>query len=127
VDADPCGRIGRAIQESGTPLLDNRVLEVRGHNVRLHVGGVDDVWMGRPNLDAVLARLPDAGNSAAILLAHEPDFAEVPSRTGRFDLQLSGHSHGGQVRLPFVGAPKLPPRVRFLCRPEITAFSLYPR
>jgi len=72
VDADPCGRIGRAIQESGTPLLDNRVLEVRGHNVRLHVGGVDDVWMGRPNLDAVLARLPDAGNSAAILLAHEP-------------------------------------------------------
>jgi uncharacterized protein len=147
--------IERAIQESGTPCLDNRVLEVERRSGRLHICGVDDVWMGRPDLGSVLARLPDAGNSAAILLVHEPDFADIASRTGRFDLQLSGHSHGGQVRLPIVGAPRLPPyarrypmglyrvggmplytnrgigmlppRVRFLCRPEITAFTLYPR
>jgi predicted MPP superfamily phosphohydrolase len=41
-------------------------------------------------------------------LAHEPDFADTSAATGRFDLQLSGHTHGGQVVLPFIGPPILP-------------------
>jgi predicted MPP superfamily phosphohydrolase len=97
-----------------------------------------------------LERLPEEG--AAILLAHEPDFADLSARTGRFDLQLSGHSHGGQVKLPLFGIPYLPrfarkyPRgryqvgkmilytnrglgmvhlpFRFNSRPEITLFTL---
>lgn len=118
----------------------------------LHVCGVDDVWEGNPRLDHVLSRLP--GSGPAILLVHEPDFADTVSMSGRFDLQLSGHSHGGQVRFPLVGAPALPryarkypvgayriggmplytnrglgmlpPRFRFLCRPEIAVFDLNP-
>lgn len=146
----------QAIERSSTKSLDNRVLTIERENAALHFGGVDDIWMGRPDLAAVLAQLPhNATNSASILLAHEPDFADTVSQTGRFDLQLSGHSHGGQVRLPVIGAPRLPPyarkypmglyrigemllytnrgigmlppRVRILCRPEITAFTLYPR
>lgn len=58
------------------------------------------------DLNQVLARLPSRG--AAILLAHEPDFAMTSSACGRFDLQLSGHSHGGQIRLPGIGPLILP-------------------
>jgi predicted MPP superfamily phosphohydrolase len=45
------------------------------------------------------------------LLAHEPDYADVAARY-RVDLQLSGHSHGGQVNLPMLGPPYLPPLAR---------------
>ena len=113
----------------------------------LHLAGVDDVRAGAARLDDVLARLPPTG--CAILLAHEPDFADTAAASGRFDLQLSGHSHGGQIVLPFIGAPILPrmgrkyptgcytvrnmalytnrglgviPRVN--CRPEISVFTL---
>ncbi len=113
--------------------------------------GVDDVMARKARLDQVLAALPTAGT--AILLAHEPDFADSSAATGRFDLQLSGHSHGGQVVLPFHGPLYLPPfaerypsgryqvgrmvqyttrgvgteklRVRFRCRPEITVLTLH--
>ncbi len=97
----------------------------------------------------MLKKLPE--KRAAILLAHEPDFADVSAATGRFDLQLSGHSHGGQVRVPLIKSLALPPfshrytsglykvdgmplytnrglgahpRFRFLCRPEITILTL---
>jgi len=72
----------------------------------LHVAGVDDVWERQDRLDLVLKATPEAG--AAILLAHEPDFADVSAATRRFDLQISGHSHGGQVIIPLRGPPLLP-------------------
>jgi len=67
---------------------------------------VDDIWEGRVQLKALQTQVPHDG--AAILLAHEPDFADKSSVTGRFDLQVSGHSHGGQVVVPFYGPPVLP-------------------
>jgi uncharacterized protein len=142
--------VSAAIREGGATTLRNEVRTLERAGSPLHVCGVDDVWEGRPHLEHVLARLPGAG--AAILLVHAPDFADTSSATGRFDLQLSGHSHGGQIRLPLVGAPvlpryarkypigpyqvrdmllytnrglgMLPPRFRFLCRPEITVLDL---
>ena len=118
----------------------------------LHVAGLDDVWEDKHRLDRVLDILPGEGGS--ILLAHEPDIADEVAATGRFDLQISGHSHGGQVVIPLVGPPRLPPYgqkyplghyrigpegmhlyttrgigmirpyVRFNCRPEITVYTL---
>lgn len=82
----------------------HRTLE-RGSAV-LQIAGVDDVWTGQARLERLLGDLPTSG--AAILLAHEPDFADVSAATGRFDLQLSGHSHGGQVALPGIGPLVLP-------------------
>ncbi len=121
-------------------------------NARLHVAGVDDYMVGAARPDLVLERLPAEG--AAVLLAHEPDFADVSAATGRFDMQISGHSHGGQVRLPVLDPPYLPPHarryplglyrvagmlqytnrgvgmlgphIRLNCRPEITAFTFEP-
>jgi hypothetical protein len=54
------------------------------------------------DLCAALAGVPPGVHK--VLLAHEPDYADVVTADGRVSLQLSDHSHGGQVRLPFVGA-----------------------
>lgn len=86
--------------------LTNAVYTLRRKGGDLHLCGVDDVRHGDVRLDDVLAHLGE--NSAAILLAHEPDFADTSAATGKFDLQVSGHTHGGQVVLPFYGPPILP-------------------
>jgi len=144
------GLVRRCIREAGVTELVNEVRTLRRADAELHVAGIDSVMEGRSRLDVVLRRLPEGG--AAILLAHEPDFADVAAATRRFDLQLSGHSHGGQVRVPLLTRLVLPPfsqryprglhevgemtlytnrglgtvdaRLRFLCRPEITAITL---
>ena len=94
------------LKASGTIELTNSVFTLARGNEYLHLCGVDDVWEGNVRLDKVLHELKD--DSPAILLAHEPDFADVSSVSGRFDLQVSGHSHGGQVVLPLLGPPILP-------------------
>ena len=81
--------------------LRNDVVTLRRGQAVLHLAGVDDVMVHQDDLDQVLARLPAEG--PAVLLAHEPDFADEAARTGRFGLQLSGHSHGGQIVLPRFG------------------------
>ena len=56
--------------------------------------------------------LRDAPDTIArVLLSHNPDFAEDPALARhRIDLMISGHTHGGQVRLPFLGSPLIPSR-----------------
>jgi len=100
------GRIRQVLSDSGITDLTNTAFTLERGEECLHLCGVDDLWEGDPRLDQVIAKLAD--DSAAILLAHEPDFADASAATGRFDLQLSGHTHGGQVVLPFVGPPILP-------------------
>jgi uncharacterized protein len=94
------------VSSSGITELTNTVFTLQRENESLHLCGVDDIWEGNARLDDVIAQLNDDGS--AILLAHEPDFADTSAATGRFDLQLSGHTHGGQVVLPFIGPPILP-------------------
>jgi predicted MPP superfamily phosphohydrolase len=83
--------------------LSNDVFTIRKGRADLHIAGVDSVMENRDRLDLVMKKLPPDG--PAILLAHEPDFADISSKTGRFDLQLSGHSHGGQLVIPGIGTP----------------------
>ncbi len=81
--------------------LCNDVYTVKKGQGQLNIAGVGDVMTEKDRLDLVLKKLPDSG--PAMLLVHEPDFADTSAPTGRFFLQLSGHSHGGQVVLPGIG------------------------
>jgi predicted MPP superfamily phosphohydrolase len=98
--------VRRMLDSCGVTDLTNTVFTLKRGEDHLHLCGVDDVWEGEVHLEDVIAQLRD--DSAAILMAHEPDFADTSAMTGRFDLQLSGHTHGGQVVLPLVGPPVLP-------------------
>ena len=86
--------------------LTNAVFTLKREDQKLHICGVDDVRHGDVRLNDVLDQLEDG--SPSILLVHEPDYADVSAATGKFDLQVSGHSHGGQIVVPFYGPPRLP-------------------
>jgi predicted MPP superfamily phosphohydrolase len=86
--------------------LTNTVFTLTREKESLHLCGVDDIWKGDVRLDHVISKLKD--DSIAILMAHEPDFADTSAATGKFDLQISGHTHGGQVNLPLLGPPVRP-------------------
>ncbi len=147
---DPDG-VEDALGKLGIEVLRNRSvrLEVGGHPIWLI--GLDDMWNHLSDLETASAGIPP--EQMRILLAHEPDFAaQLPPE--QVDLQLSGHSHGGQIRIPLKGAVLLPPlgsrypaglqwagttavytnrglgtvapHARFFCRPEITLLHLEP-
>jgi len=87
-------------------LLENQGVMLMRQEQGLYVAGVEDGLMGQPNIgQALSAHRPGA---PVILLAHEPDLADDFAVEPRLRLQLSGHSHGGQVRIPWMGAPVLP-------------------
>jgi predicted MPP superfamily phosphohydrolase len=87
--------------------LTNRATCLTLAHQNLWIAGVDDLLWGRPNLKKSLRGIPD--NEAVVLLSHNPDLAEVyPDE--RVDLILSGHTHGGQIYVPGLGAPWLPSR-----------------
>lgn len=94
------------LRQAGLPVLVNDGVALGVGSDLLYLAGLDDGWSGQLDLTAALAKLPK--DVPAILLAHEPDLADNFALDGRISLQLSGHSHGGQVRLPGIGAPILP-------------------
>jgi uncharacterized protein len=138
------------LEEVGVTVLHNEVKTIDRQGTQLNIAGVGDVYAEQDDLTKVLSALPEQG--AAIMLAHEPDYADETAPTKRFDLQLSGHSHGGQVHIPFMKRV-LPPlgeiypagqyqvgemiqytsrgigvtglRVRLNCRPEVTILRLH--
>ncbi|MBN1427121.1 MAG: metallophosphoesterase [Anaerolineae bacterium] len=139
-----------ALTNAGIPELRNAGQPVIRGEQAIWLTGVDDIWERQHDLSSALADVPT--DAVAILLAHEPDFADESTLTNRIALQLSGHSHGGQVRIPGVGAPILPylgrkypyglrrigsmwlytnrgvgvipPTVRVNCRPEVAEITL---
>jgi hypothetical protein len=110
--ATRAGRLPRAIGilgAAGLPVLHNEVARVPHDGGTVRVAGLGSQWaiplgrgrgfIGRHDLAGTLARAAPPGDDASpvILLAHEPDiFPEVPARVA---LTLSGHTHGGQVRI----------------------------
>jgi predicted MPP superfamily phosphohydrolase len=93
-------RVIPAIEEAGIPLLVNTAVRIDTGKGDLWVVGIDDGLLGSPDLDAAYAGVP--ADAASICLWHEPDRVEESAPYGSF-LQLSGHTHGGQVRLPVAG------------------------
>jgi predicted MPP superfamily phosphohydrolase len=93
-------RVLATVQAAGADVLRNRGRVLGDAGGAFALLGVDDVWAARdglsegPNLARALADLPE-GDLARVLLCHNPEF--YPEAADHVDLQLSGHTHGGQV------------------------------
>ena len=96
------------LRSQGIQVLANQSAPIEAGGARFWLAGVGDALAGTADLHATLQSVPD---EATILLAHEPDYADHVAQYP-VDLQLSGHSHGGQVRVPFIGPLYLPEMAR---------------
>ena len=90
--------IREIFRDSGITDLSNDVCVLSKGESKLNLAGVDSCTVCADDLDAVLAKLDD--DNPTVLLVHEPDFAQESSKTGKIDLEISGHSHGGQFVIP---------------------------
>jgi len=147
--SNDAGRAERALRDAGVTVLRNAAHRVETDGGDLWIAGVDENILAVGDPAAAFAGIPPG--AAVLALWHEPDWADDVAALGAF-AQLSGHSHGGQVRLPVVGTPFAPPGgrrypsglhdasgmpvytsrglgfyrppVRFNCPPEVTLVTL---
>ena len=99
-------RVARAFRGAGVPVLDDEVLQLRSAGREFWLVGIPDSWTTTPDVPKLLRRVSAGGTVLA--MTHNPDvFADLPAG---IDLLLAGHTHGGQVTLPLLGAPIVPSR-----------------
>jgi predicted MPP superfamily phosphohydrolase len=144
--------VDRELTRTGIQVLRNRGIALRRSGDEIWLCGVDDPWSGRCDLRAALRGRP--AGAATVLLSHQPNTWPLAQKAG-VHLQLSGHTHGGQVAMlwlhrslslarlitPFVaglyragtsflyvnrGAGSVVPVFRIGARPEVTELTLVP-
>jgi predicted MPP superfamily phosphohydrolase len=104
------GHVIAPLEAHGIPVLVDSYFPLTRGGDTLWICGSNDAGVRHPDLN--MAVPPFTNGAPVILMCHEPDYADHVVRHPRFpaiDLMLSGHTHGGQVRLPIVGPLILPP------------------
>ncbi|WP_165980620.1 metallophosphoesterase [Macrococcus carouselicus] len=142
-------RISRLLAASDIRLLVNQGTVVHYDGEPIFIGGLDDIINSGGNVEQTLKQRHD--DMLTFLIVHEPDYADFV-RKFNVDMQFSGHTHGGQIRIPLIGAPVKPSLgmkyvqgmynvgdmklhvspglgtthlpIRLFCRPEITCLHI---
>ncbi len=117
-------RVRAELERIGVTVLRNESRIVSWNGSRLAIAGIDDTVVGNADPMRAFVEIPDG--VPVLALWHEADFAEAAARLGAF-AQLSGHTHGGQVRLPLIGSIWLPPdgRKRDMGLYEVEGMPVY--
>lgn len=117
LDTSEYEKLMDGLVSAGVVILDNQVVEISRGDAKFRLVGLDDKSLADGTLEALLSDEKEL----TVVLAHEPQYFARYAGTG-VDLVLSGHAHGGQFRLPFVGGIVAPDQ-GFL--PEYTAGEYY--
>ena len=104
--------VSQALTANGITMLTNANIPIERGGGRFWLAGLDDAVEGDPDPErAIPPAIRNVPNEPVVLMCHAPDFADdllaLPAGQA-VDLMVSGHTHGGQVRLPVVGALSLP-------------------
>lgn len=140
--------VQKLLQQSKIPLLLNRAETIRVQNWNLNLVGLGDLWAGDFQTETAFGKT--SPTDATIVLSHNPDTKEA-LKNHSWQIMLSGHTHGGQFRMPLIGAPFAPVDdkrfiaglyswenrwlhitkgignvhgLRFNCRPEVSLLTL---
>lgn len=118
-------QVTAALQAVGISVLTNSAVPIEQNGGRFWLAGVGDVLVKR-GADLHSALRPIPSDEATLLMAHEPDYADYVARYP-VDLQLSGHTHGGQICFPLIPPLYLPPLGRKYVRgmKRIGSLTLY--
>jgi hypothetical protein len=105
-------QVTEALTINGITMLRNSFLPIERSGGRLWLAGLDDPVEGKPDPDlAIPPSIRNVPNEPVVLMCHAPDYVDLlrahPAGQA-VSLMLSGHTHGGQIRLPLVGALELP-------------------
>ena len=147
---DDSTKVRNLLDKSSIPLLDNQVKQVQLAGWKLNLAGLGDVWTREFHPEKAFAGFSPEPDSTTITLSHNPDTKDG-LKNHPWDLMLCGHTHGGQICLPFIGAPISPVKdkrfvqglhrwdnrwiyitkgvgnlygVRINCRPEVSLLTL---
>lgn len=106
-------KIKNLFADAGFTYLENSYdILYNESNDKIFIGGLDTSFYDKDDLDKTLA-YQDENISYKIMLTHEPDISdEIVSKDNTINLILAGHSHNGQVRLPFIGALTTPEKAK---------------
>ncbi|MGZ7031512.1 MAG: metallophosphoesterase [Thermoanaerobaculia bacterium] len=141
--------VTEAMTGRGVKFVVNRNVALQRNGEHLRLLGIDEMYRGKPDVPAAFAGVEE--NEPCIAVSHHPDIIDQLDGR-RLDLLVCGHTHGGQIRLPFFGAIVVPsrheeefasgfhrvrgvlmyvsrgigaiPPLRILCRPEVATFTL---
>jgi uncharacterized protein len=100
------GDVSRALKRGGCELLIDGKERIELGGAKMWLLGVDDLLYGRTDINRLMRELP--GEEPRIALSHNPDFIEeFAVKKKHVDLMVAGHTHGGQIRFPLIGAPHI--------------------